>query len=71
MAECGGSGGISTIRLEARRFSHPPRLSMIRSPYQGLERKLVLAFDIGTTYSGVAFAFLDPGVVPEINSVTK
>ena len=41
-----------------------------RSPYSGSSRKLVLAFDIGTTYSGVCYAFLDPGLVPEINHVT-
>ena len=39
--------------------------------YDGPTRKLVLAFDIGTTHSGVAYAFLDPGEVPEIHSVTK
>ena len=49
-----------------RRYS-----TMNRSPYNGSSRKLVLAFDIGTTYSGAAYAFLDPGEVPEIHSVTK
>jgi len=44
---------------------------MARSPYRGTSRKLVLAFDIGTTYSGAAYAFLDPGEVPQINPVTK
>ena len=44
---------------------------MTRSPYNGPSRKLVLAFDIGTTYSGAAYAFLDPGEIPQINSVTK
>ncbi|PPR01379.1 hypothetical protein CVT24_006217 [Panaeolus cyanescens] len=42
-----------------------------RSPYQGLQRKLVLAFDIGTTYSGISFSILDPGIVPEITPVTR
>jgi hypothetical protein len=42
----------------------------MRSPYKGSSRKLVLAFDIGTTYSGVCYALLDPGVVPEIKPVT-
>ena len=50
-------------------FLHP--FPMTREPYRGKSRKLVLAFDIGTTYSGAAYAFLDPGEVPEINSVTK
>ena len=44
---------------------------MTRSPYSGTSRKLVLAFDIGTTYSGAAYAFLDPGGVPDIKTVTK
>ena len=44
---------------------------MTRAPYNGASRKLVLAFDIGTTYSGAAYAFLDPGVIPQIISVTK
>ncbi|KAF9783741.1 hypothetical protein BJ322DRAFT_1021545 [Thelephora terrestris] len=44
---------------------------MTRTPYRGPSRKLVLTFDIGTTYSGVAYAFLDPGEVPQIHSVTR
>ena len=44
---------------------------MTRTPYNGTSRKLVLAFDIGTTYSGATYAFLDPGQVPQTNSVTK
>ena len=52
-------------------FVHCYCVIMTRTPYNGTVRKLVLAFDIGTTYSGVAYAFLDPGQVPQINSVTK
>jgi len=44
---------------------------MTRTVYTGTSRKLVLAFDIGTTFSGAAYAFLDPGEVPKIQSVTK
>ena len=44
---------------------------MSHTPYNGPSRKLVLAFDIGTTYSGAAYAFLDPGEVPQITPVTK
>ncbi|PPR02811.1 hypothetical protein CVT26_009597 [Gymnopilus dilepis] len=40
-------------------------------PYQGRKRKLVIAFDVGTTYSGISFVILDPGQVPEIKGVTK
>ncbi|KAF8651113.1 hypothetical protein AX16_004888 [Volvariella volvacea WC 439] len=42
-----------------------------RSPYKGDERKLVIALDIGTTYSGVSYCFLDPGIVPEIKAVQR
>ena len=52
--------------LQQRR--HSP---MTRTPYTGTSRKLVLAFDIGTTFSGAAYALLDPGHVPEIQPVTK
>ncbi|KAH6908783.1 hypothetical protein BKA70DRAFT_1278797 [Coprinopsis sp. MPI-PUGE-AT-0042] len=40
-------------------------------PYGGNVRKLVLAFDVGTTFSGVSYCVLDPGTVPELKSVTK
>ena len=42
-----------------------------RARYSGTSRKLVVALDIGTTFSGAAYAFLDPGEVPMIRSVTK
>lgn len=44
--------------------------TITRSPYNGSSRKLVLAMDIGTTHSGVCYAFLEPGVVPQIKPVT-
>ncbi|KAG9307937.1 hypothetical protein JVU11DRAFT_12878 [Chiua virens] len=34
-------------------------------------RKLVLAFDIGTTFSGISYCILEPGKVPEILGVTR
>ncbi|EJF61940.1 hypothetical protein DICSQDRAFT_161253 [Dichomitus squalens LYAD-421 SS1] len=40
-------------------------------PYSGTVRKLVLGIDIGTTYSGIAYALLDPGEVPKIHGVTR
>ncbi|CDO71998.1 hypothetical protein BN946_scf184943.g33 [Trametes cinnabarina] len=40
-------------------------------PYQGSVRKLVVAMDVGTTYSGVAYAILDPGEVPQIQGITR
>ncbi|KAJ3530024.1 hypothetical protein NMY22_g8745 [Coprinellus aureogranulatus] len=42
-----------------------------RAPYPGSRRKLVLAFDVGTTYSGISYSILDPGQVPEIKPVTR
>ncbi|KAK0476522.1 hypothetical protein EDD18DRAFT_1215707 [Armillaria luteobubalina] len=35
-------------------------------PYQGPRQKLVIALDLGTTFSGVSYSILDPGIVPEI-----
>ena len=31
----------------------------------------MMAFDVGTTYSGASYAVLDPGLVPEIHGVTR
>ncbi|KAG7091390.1 hypothetical protein E1B28_010428 [Marasmius oreades] len=42
-----------------------------RKNYQGLFRKTVIAFDVGTTYSGASYAVLDPGSPPIIEGVTK
>ncbi|KAF8802608.1 hypothetical protein BYT27DRAFT_7196548 [Phlegmacium glaucopus] len=42
-----------------------------RPPYRGPHRKLVLAFDVGTTFSGISYCILDPGEVPEIRGVTR
>ncbi|TFK26684.1 hypothetical protein FA15DRAFT_667159 [Coprinopsis marcescibilis] len=46
-------------------------MSDIRQPYVGPRRRLVLAFDVGTTYSGISYSILDPGHVPEIKGVTR
>ncbi|KAJ2932470.1 hypothetical protein H1R20_g4610, partial [Candolleomyces eurysporus] len=42
-----------------------------RKPYSGLTRSLVIAIDVGTTFSGVSYAILDPGEVPQIHGVTR
>ncbi|VDB90865.1 unnamed protein product [Peniophora sp. CBMAI 1063] len=42
-----------------------------RKVFTGSKRKLVLAFDLGTTFSGVSFVVLDPGNVPRIQTVTR
>ena len=52
-----------------------PSLTLImetsRAQYSGLSRKLVVALDIGTTFSGAAYALLDPGEVPQIQPVMR
>ncbi|KAK0471591.1 hypothetical protein IW261DRAFT_1511451 [Armillaria novae-zelandiae] len=40
-------------------------------PYQGPHQKLVIALDLGTTFSGVSYSILDPGLIPEIKGVTR
>ncbi|KAF6759561.1 hypothetical protein DFP72DRAFT_885432 [Ephemerocybe angulata] len=40
-------------------------------PYQGHRRKLVLAFDVGTTLSSTSYCVLEPGLVPEGKDVTS
>ncbi|KAF6752160.1 hypothetical protein DFP72DRAFT_905081 [Ephemerocybe angulata] len=42
-----------------------------RKPYDGASRKLLLAFDIGTTFSGISYSILDPGKIPQILPVTR
>ena len=46
-----------------------PKLSL--SPYAGSKKALVLSIDVGTTYSGISYAMLDPGEVPEIKPVLR
>ncbi|KAF9026682.1 hypothetical protein BDP27DRAFT_1437443 [Rhodocollybia butyracea] len=42
-----------------------------RKPFSGSQRELVVALDIGTTFSGISFSVLNPGLVPEIKGVTR
>lgn len=44
---------------------------MPRKAYTGSRRKLLLAFDVGTTFSGISYSIMDPGQVPEIRPVTR
>ncbi|KAH6910169.1 hypothetical protein BKA70DRAFT_1272370 [Coprinopsis sp. MPI-PUGE-AT-0042] len=44
---------------------------MPRKAYAGNTRKLLLAFDVGTTFSGISYSIMDPGQVPEIRPVTR
>ncbi|PFH47841.1 hypothetical protein AMATHDRAFT_151148 [Amanita thiersii Skay4041] len=42
-----------------------------RKPYGGTQRALVIAIDVGTTFSGVSYAVLEPGEIPKIHGVTR
>ena len=46
-------------------------MDTIRTQYSGLSRKLIVALDIGTTFSGAAYVLLDPGEIPQIQSVMR
>lgn len=41
-----------------------------RQPYKGGCLNLIIAIDVGTTFSGVSYAILRPGEVPDIRPVT-
>ncbi|KAL0572206.1 hypothetical protein V5O48_009761 [Marasmius crinis-equi] len=47
------------------------KTSEIRKPYTGTSRSLVVAIDVGTTFSGVSYAILEPGEIPKIHGVTR
>ncbi|KAH8117833.1 hypothetical protein DFH11DRAFT_1740928 [Phellopilus nigrolimitatus] len=38
-------------------------------PYNGLQKGIVIGIDVGTTFSGVSYAFLRPNEVPKVQSV--
>ena len=42
-----------------------------RANYTGHSRKLVIALDIGTTFSYAAYAWLDPGEIPRVQYVSR
>lgn len=43
----------------------------VRKPYTGQKKAIVIALDVGTTFSGVSYALLDPGQIPKIYEVTR
>ena len=47
------------------------RVSLQGKAYDGIQAKLVIAFDIGSTFSGVSYVFLIPHEIPVIHGVTK
>lgn len=46
-------------------------MPVTRPPYSGSSREMVIAYDLGTTYSGASYCVLDPAVVPQIQGVTR
>lgn len=46
-------------------------VSLKRSPYTGSHLALVVGIDVGMTFSGVSFAFLYPGKIPEVWPVNR
>ncbi|KAF9068301.1 hypothetical protein BDP27DRAFT_1448499 [Rhodocollybia butyracea] len=40
-------------------------------PYVGETRKLVVALDIGTTFSAISYVILENGIVPEVHGVNR
>ncbi|KAL5526738.1 hypothetical protein ACEPAF_8463 [Sanghuangporus sanghuang] len=40
-------------------------------PHNGPHNELIIGIDVGTTFSGVCYAFLRPGEIPQIHSVTR
>ena len=68
----GTEGDILKVWLSSKHCLSPtPIMTAPRARYSGPSRKLVVGIDIGTTFSGAAYTLLDPGKVPEIQSVTK
>ena len=47
------------------------QLGVARKPYTGQKKAIVIALDVGTTFSGVSYALLDPGQIPKIYEVTR
>ncbi|KAJ7073106.1 hypothetical protein C8F01DRAFT_1362300 [Mycena amicta] len=42
-----------------------------RPAFNGVKRKLIIGFDIGTTFSGISYCLLEPGKTPHILPVTR
>lgn len=52
-------------------YSSPMVSAAKRTEYHGSEDALVIALDIGTTFSGASYTILRDGQVPQIASVTQ
>ncbi|KZV77227.1 hypothetical protein PENSPDRAFT_621609 [Peniophora sp. CONT] len=46
-------------------------MSANETSYEGLKPKLIVAFEVGTTFSSVAYALLEPGKAPAIKTVNR
>jgi hypothetical protein len=42
-----------------------------RGPYTGTTKKLLVAVDIGTTFTAVSFSILEPGEKPQLFDVSN
>ncbi|KAF8885939.1 hypothetical protein BD779DRAFT_1471330 [Infundibulicybe gibba] len=75
---------VTIPRSLANKSCPPTEKPLVRSwnptmtAYLGTQRKLILAFDVGTTYSGISYrlptvlsSILDPGEIPEIKGVNR
>jgi hypothetical protein len=75
IAICHTSVGYNLRTLSSSYFrshSNDPVLIMpLGKPYKGFQKKLIIAFDVGTTFSGVSYAVLIPEEQPSIQGVTK
>jgi len=66
--------GLSPIGIFLSLSPIPPPMKQpgaVRKPYNGHKKALAIALDVGTTFSGVSYAVLDPGEVPKIYEVTR
>ncbi|KIL58030.1 hypothetical protein M378DRAFT_345727 [Amanita muscaria Koide BX008] len=61
----------SPVISDSKVTSRPELPSRQRNPFNGREKSLVIAIDIGTTFSGVSYALLEPEKVPQIRSVAR
>ena len=52
-------------------FPSMKQAGTVRKPYTGQKKAIVIALDVGTTFSGVSYALLDPGEIPKIYEVTR
>ncbi|EIN07325.1 hypothetical protein PUNSTDRAFT_144834 [Punctularia strigosozonata HHB-11173 SS5] len=52
-------------------YSANPPPGSSRQAYNGPRRKLLIALDVGTTFSGISYSILEPGEIPQVLWVTR